>query len=78
MLDQLISFADSVNAGSVTIYIDKVADTVLVTAGKAPGIQFSIVALRTSNGGVLNDVTAQRALNEQLGNTGVRGSKTLG
>lgn len=78
MLDRVIAFADSVNAGSVTICVDKMADTVLVTAEKVPGIQFSVTALRTSNGGMLNDATAQKALNEQLGNTEARGSKTLG
>lgn len=69
MLDQVISFADSVQAGSVTIRIDKGADTLLVTADKAPGIQFSTAALRSSNGGIANDQTAVKALNNQLGNT---------
>jgi hypothetical protein len=69
MLDQVISFADSVDSGSVVIRIDKGAGTLLVTADKAPGIQFSIAALRTSKGGIANDHTAINALNGQLGNT---------
>jgi hypothetical protein len=69
MLDQVISFADSVQAESVTIRIDKGAETLLVSADKAPGILFSISALRTSKGGIANDFTAINALNGQLGNT---------
>jgi len=72
MLDQIISFADSVDAGAVTIRVDKGADTVILSADQAPGIVFSIPTLRTSKGGVLNDMTATKALNKQLANTRAR------
>jgi len=69
MLDQVIQFADSVNAGSVTIRVDKGADTVILSADKAPGVVFALPALRTSKGGMINDATAAKALNKQLANT---------
>jgi hypothetical protein len=71
MLDQVIAFADSVNAKSITIRIDKGENTVIVVADRAPGVQFSTQALRNSKGGMLNDMTAIDMLNNQLRNTGV-------
>jgi hypothetical protein len=67
MLDQIISFADGVAAESITITLSKSQDALFVQAPKAAGIIFKISQLRTSQGGVLNDMTAQKALNEQLG-----------
>lgn len=66
MLDQVISFAEEVDATRVTIVIDKAAGTVLTSADRAPGIVFEIAKLKSSNGGILNDHTARRALNAQV------------
>jgi len=66
MLDMLVDFAEGVNADEVTIQVNKSQDAVFLRSGKAPGIIFKISSLKRSAGGILNDMTALRVLNEQL------------
>jgi hypothetical protein len=72
MLDQLISFANEINARTVTVLLDKAKNVVLITADHVPGVVFSLPDLRTSKGGILNDSFAQKVLNRQLGATSSR------
>jgi hypothetical protein len=46
--------------------VDKTTERIFVKADSAPGVEFSIPALAKSNGGILNDQTAQDVLNRQL------------
>lgn len=66
MLDQVISFGDQLRAQVVNIRLDKASGRLIISADKAPGVEFSVADLRSSTGGILNDNTATRILNDQL------------
>jgi hypothetical protein len=81
MLDQLLDFANGVNSSEVTIRISENGNgkQILVSAlGAKRPVLYEEKVLMESRGGVLNDWHLQKALNDQLANTGGRGSKTAG
>jgi hypothetical protein len=74
MLDQVLDFACGVNSSEIVIrvFTDPAGDKqILVGAVGAPqAITFTEQAIRGSKGGVLNDWTLQKMLNEQFGKQG--------
>lgn len=66
MLDQAIRFADEIPSDVVIIEVNKKDNLVRVYCPGALGVVFSLSSLKQSNGGILNDNTAQSVLEEQL------------